>query len=342
MNTEILPNGYNDYLHTLKQRIQEAQIKAVLAANSELIYLYWDIGKSLSEKIEQEKWGSKVIDKIASDLQTNFKNSQGYSRRNLYRTIQFYHAYKNIGQFVPQAVAQIPWGHNSALLEKLTVPEERLWYAQKTIENGWSRNVLLMQIETKLYQRQELNPKNTNFEQTLPSLQSDLVQGLFKDEYVFEFLEMDEARKERDLEKRLVENIQKFMLELGNGFAFMGSQYHVEVGGQDFYIDLLFYHYRLRCLFAIDLKMGSFKPEYAGKMNFYLAVLDDLVKHPDDQPSVGLILCKDRNNIVAEYSLKGMSQPIGIAHHRQSVESELMKELPSPEQFKTLLEDDEE
>ena len=219
----------------------------------------------------------------------------------------FYLAYADTSPIVPQAVAQIPWGHNAVLWEKIKNVTERLWYAEQTVENGWSRNVLVHQIESHLYQRQ--GKAVTNFHQTLPAPQSDLAQQLLKDPYQFDFLMLGKDAQERDLEQGLLEHLRQFLLELGSGFAFLGSQYHLEIGGEDFYIDLLFYHVRLRCYVVIDLKMGKFQPEFAGKMNFYLAAVDDLLRHPDDAPSVGIILCKTKNQVVAEYALRTCSSP---------------------------------
>lgn len=228
-------------------------------------------------------------------------------------------------------MAEIPWGHNVTLFEKLKHPDERLWYAKKTIENGWSRNVLIHQIESDLYQRQ--GSAVSNFDSTLPAPQSDLARQLLKDPYTFDFLQLGEAVQERGLEQGLIDHIQRFLLELGIGFAFVGRQYHLDVGGDDFYIDLLFYHLHLRCYVVIELKMEKFKPEFAGKMNFYLAVVDDLLRHSDDQPSIGLILCKEKNQVVAEYSLRDGGKPIGVAEYVLTTElpKALESKLPSVE-----------
>lgn len=311
-----LPEGYDGFLRKLKVRIQRAQVKAALAVNRELILLYWEIGKEIVERQEEAGWGSAVIDRLSNDLGIAFPDVSGFSRRNLYRMRALYLAYRDEPEVVPQAVAQIPWGHNAVLVEKLESNDERLWYARQTVENGWSRSVLVHQIETDLYTRQVEAPKTTNFSATLPPPQSDLAEQALKDPYVFDFLSLGKEAQERDLERGLLERIRDFLLELGAGFAFMGSQYHLEVGEQDYYIDLLFYHHRLRCLVAIDLKMDDFKPEYAGKMNFYLSALDDLVRHKADNPSLGIVLCKGKNRTVAEYALRDVAKPIGVAEYR--------------------------
>jgi predicted nuclease of restriction endonuclease-like (RecB) superfamily len=238
---------------------------------------------------------------------------------------------------VQQAAAQIPWFHNCTLLDKVKAPTERLWYIQQTIEYGWSRNVLVHHIETKLYQRQ--GQATTNFEQTLPKPQSELAQQLLKDPYNFDFLSLGQAAQERDLERALIDNIRNFLLELGVGFAFVGSQYHLEVGGDDFYIDLLFYHLKLRCYVVIDLKMTAFKPEYSGKMNFYISVVDDMLRHPDDRPTIGIILCRGKNKTVAEYALRDINKPMGVSayHLNDALPETLQESLPAIAQIEKVL-----
>ncbi len=330
---DLISTDYAGFLADLKTRIRTAQTRAALSVNRELIALYFDVGRLLVEKQETLKWGDAVVAQIARDLKREFPSLEGYSKRNLYRMRAFYLAYKDDGEFVPQAVAQIPWGHNILLLAKEKDPQKRLWYAEKTIENGWSRAVLSYQLETDLHARQTSEDKSHNFDRTLPPPQSDLAAALLKDEYVFDFLSLAEDAKERDLEAALILKIRDFLLELGQGFAFMGSQYHLEVGGQDFYVDLLFYHHRLRCLVAIDLKIEDFSPSFAGQLGFYLAVLDDKVKHAQDGPTIGLLLCKNRNHIVAQYALSSSNQPMAVADYRFS------KALPAPEQWEQLLAD---
>ena len=334
--------GYDELLAGLKARIRTAQVRAALSVNRELIALYFDLGREIVERQESAGWGGAVIDRLSRDLRAAFPGVSGFSRRNLYRMRAFYLAYRDGGGIVPQLVAQIPWGHNSALLEKVSDSDERAWYAAQTFEHGWSRAVLLSQIETDLYGRQVTAPKTTNFPATLPPPQSDLAHGVLKDPYVFDFLTLADDAQERDLERGLIERIQGFLMELGAGFAFLGSQYHLEVGGQDFYVDLLFYHHRLRCLVAIDLKMDDFKPEHAGKMNFYLSALDDLVRHPDDGPSIGIVLCRGRNRTVAEYALRDTHKPIGVSEWRltHTLPGELQEALPSAAALEQLIERD--
>ncbi len=313
--TLTVTDDYRAFIADLKTRIQAARIKAAVTVNRQLIALYWDIGKLIAEKQRASGWGDAVIDQIAGDLTREFQTMKGFSRRNLYRMKQFYAFYADQGESVPQLVAQIPWGHNDLIIQKIKEREKALWYVQKTIENGWSRNALGLQIDNRLYERQATLPRIDNFAERLPAPQSDLARATLKDPYLFDFLDVGEEAHERELETALVERITRFMLELGKGFAFVGRQYHLEVGGEDFYLDLLFYHVRLHCYVALELKTGPFKPEYAGKLNFYLTALDEQVKLPEDQPSIGLILCKHRNNLVAEYALRDLGKPIGIARY---------------------------
>ena len=333
--------GYEDFLRDLKAHIRSAQTKAILSANRELILLYWQIGRDILRHQKDEGWGAKVIDRLAIDLRRAFPEMQGFSSRNLKYMRAFSEAYPE-EQFVQQVAAQIPWFHNCLLLDKVKDTGQREWYIRQTIENGWSRAVLVHQIETDLYQRQVKTSKATNFPGALPSPQSDLVQQTLKDPYIFDFLTLGREAQERDLERALVERIKDFLLELGVGFAFMGNQYHLEVGGQDFYIDLLFYHHRLRCFVAIDLKMEDFQPEFSGKMNFYLSALDETIRNPEDQPSVGIILCKGKNRTIAEYALRDMKKPMGVSEYRftKKLPKDLVKELPAPRDLQKLIEEE--
>jgi predicted nuclease of restriction endonuclease-like (RecB) superfamily len=307
-------------------------LKAIVAVNRELILLYWRIGRDILERQAQQGWGAKVVEQLATDLHKDFPQMRGFSQRNLKYMRAFAAAYPD-EQFVQEVLAQITWYHNIALIEKLKSPEERLWYAQKTVEHGWSRNVLVHQIETGLHRR--LGAALTNFDRTLPKPQSDLAQQLLKDPYNFDFLSLGEEVQERDLERALVNHIRDFLLELGVGFAFVGSQYHLEVEGDDFYIDLLFYHLRLRCYVVIDLKIKEFQPEYSGKMNFYISAVDDLLRHPDDQPTIGIILCRGKKKTVAEYALRDLNKPIGISTYKlkNSLPQTLQGNLPTLEQL---------
>jgi len=329
--------GYEEFVADLKTRIRTAQIKAALAVNSELISLYWEIGKGIVERQEKANWGDEILHRLSADLMKAFPEMKGFSRANLYRMRAFYLAHREQAEFVAQAVRQIPWGHNIFIFEKIKFPDAQLWYIQQTIENGWSRNVLRHHIDTDLYRRQTTAEKTTNFSLTLPPLQSELVEQTIKDEYIFDFLTLRRDAHERELERGLLERLRDFLLELGKGFAFLGSQYHLEVGGQDFYIDLLFYHHRLRCLVAIDLKMADFQPADAGQMNFYLSALDDLVRHPEDKPSVGIILCKGKNRAVAEYALRDIAKPLGVSAFKTK---ELTDALPSLEELERVLADE--
>ncbi len=327
-----IPENYDDFLRDLKERIRSAQVRAALSVNRELVLLYWQLGQDILTRQRQQGWGAKVIDRLASDLQKEFPDMKGFSPRNLKYMRAFAEAYPN-EPIVQEVLAQITWYHNIALIEKLKSPEERLWYAQKTVEHGWSRNVLVHQIETGLHRR--LGAALTNFDRTLPKPQSDLAQQLLKDPYNFEFLSLGQEVQERDLERALVNHIRDFLLELGVGFAFVGSQYHLEIDGDDFYIDLLFYHLRLRCYVVIDLKMKEFQPEYSGKMNFYISAVDDLLRHPDDQPTIGIILCRGKKKTVAEYALRDLNKPIGISTYqlKDSLPQTLQGNLPTLEQL---------
>jgi len=327
--------GYEGFLRDLKQRIQAAQIRAALAVNSELVRLYWSIGRDILARQEEQGWGTRVIDRLSADLRREFPEMQGFSPRNLKYMRSFAEHYPD--ESIVQAVlAQIPWYHNIALLEKLSTIEERLWYARATVEHGWSRNVLVHQIETKLHERQ--GKAITNFERTLPAPQSDLAQQVLKDPFSFDFLTLHKDARERELQEGLINHIRQFLLELGKGFAFVGSPYRLTVGGDEFEIDLLFYHLQLRCYVVIDLKIGKFSPQDAGQMNFYLSAVDDLLRHKDDAPSIGLILCKSKNEIVAEYALRDVNKPIGVATHlTREIEASLPKDfqysLPTVEEI---------
>ena len=305
-----VPEGYESFFKSLKERVQAVQLRAALSVNRELVLLYWSIGRDILARQKNQGWGAKVIDRLAADLRREFPEMTGFSPRNLKYMRTFAEAWPD-EQIVQAPLAQITWYHNIALIEKLTNAEQRLWYARKAIENGWSRNVLVHQIESGLFRRQGNAP--TNFTRTLPALQSELAQQVIKDPYNFEFLSLAEEAKERDLERALIDHLRDFLLELGVGFAFVGSQYPLEVGGQEFRIDLLFYHLRFRGYIVIELKVEEFKPEFSGKMNFYLSAIDDLLRHPDDQPSIGIILCKSKNKTVAEYALRDLGKPVGIS-----------------------------
>ena len=339
--TDLLPKGYAELLGQLKERIRSAQLRAALAVNRELVLLYWQIGRDILTRQEHEGWGTKVIDRLAADLRRSFPEMTGLSPRNLKYMRAFAEAWPDEA-IVQQLVAQIPWGHNVRLLDHVKDRGEREWYIRKTIEHGWSRNVLVHWIESDLYERQ--GKARTNFERTLPPLQSDLARETLKDPYNFEFLTLAGDAEERALQKGLLEHIQQFLIELGAGFAFVGQQYRLEVGGEDFFIDLLFYHLKLRCYVVIELKTTPFKPEYAGKMNFYLSAVDDLLRHPDDKPSIGIILCKAKNQVVAEYALRDLAKPVGVSSYItklvESLPPLLRGSLPSPKELEAELKKD--
>jgi predicted nuclease of restriction endonuclease-like (RecB) superfamily len=332
----LLPADYQQLLTELKTRIRQTQVRAALAVNAELVQLYWHIGYRILQQEQQRGWGGKVIDQLAQDLRRAFPELAGFSVRNLKYMRAFAKAWPAT-EFVQQVAAQIPWFHNCLLLDKVKVPAERAWYARQTIEHGWSRNVLAAQVESSLYHRQ--GRAVSNFTRTLPAPQSELAQQVLKDPYTFDFLSLGVQAQERDLERGLLAHVRSFLLELGKGFALVGSQYHLEVGGQDYYLDLLFYHLQLRCFVIIDLKMGEFKPEDSGKMNFYLAAADDLLRHPTDQATIGLILCKSQNRVVSEYALRGLSQPIGVAEWQltRALPAELLRSLPTTEELDAAL-----
>ncbi|HEV7588327.1 MAG TPA: PDDEXK nuclease domain-containing protein, partial [Longimicrobium sp.] len=327
------PIGYGELLEALKTRIQGAQVQAKLAVNRELIQLYWDIGREVAERQQEEGWGSAAIERLSCDLRGAFPDVQGFSPRNLWRMRSLYLSYTREvgpllplpdvdGEFLPQAVAEIPWGHNIVLMEKLAGPAERLWYARKTVEHGWSRSVLLHQIDTRLHARS--GRAVTNFDRALPEGQTDLVRELLKDPYHFEFLQLGPALQERELERALLANVRDFLLELGVGFALVGSQYRLSVEGQDYYVDLLFYHISLCRYVIVELKVGAFTPEDAGKMAFYLTTVDEQLRADGHRATIGLILCKEHNRVVAEYALRGIERPIGVAEFR------LTAQLPKP------------
>jgi predicted nuclease of restriction endonuclease-like (RecB) superfamily len=337
MSKETPPSSaYKALLADMKRRIQEAQVRAGLAVNRELVLLYWSIGREILVRQEREGWGAKVIDSLARDLHQSFPEMKGLSPRNLKYMRALAEAWPE-ESIVQQAAAQIPWFHNCTLLDKVKDPLERLWYTQQTIANGWSRNVLILQIESGLYRRQ--GKAISNFEVALPKPQSDLAQQLLKDPYNFDFLTLDKDARERDIERGLLDHLRQFLLELGSGFAFVGSQVPLEVGGEDYRLDLLFYHLKLRVFIVAEVKAGPFRPEYIGKMNFYLSAVDDLLRHSSDQPSIGLILCRSKEGIVVEYALRDIGKPMGIAEFRltESLPDTLKSNLPSIEELESEL-----
>ena len=328
-NDLSLPSGYLEALEDIKARVRAARIRASLSVNRELIILYWEIGHLILQRQHTEGWGTKVIDRLSIDLNREFPDQKGFSARNLKYMRKFAECYPD-KEIVQQPAAQIPWFHNCAILDKVKDPVQREWYARATIEYGWSRAVLVHQIDSALYSRQ--GRALTNFQATLPAPQSDLAQQLIKDPYNFEFLGLGPNISERQLEAALIDRLKDFLIELGKSFAFVGQQYHLDVGDEDYYLDLLFYHLHLRCYVVIDLKVVPFKPEFAGKMNFYLSAVDDQLCHSDDQPTIGLILCKERNRLVVEYALRDTTKPMGVATYRV-LPRKLKGELPTARQI---------
>ena len=328
---------YRHLLREIKETIQSSQFRAVSSVNRELISLYWSVGKSILDNQQKDGWGSKFIENLAADIKLTFPKITGFSVRNLKYMRKFAQEYPDF-EFVQASLAQITWYHHIALLDKVKGTPMRVWYVQKIIENGWSRNVLVHQIETHLYERQAIADKTTNFDRILPSPQSELAEETLKDPYVFDFIMLSENLKEADLERELVAKITRFLLELGAGFAFLGNQYHLSIGDEDFYIDLLFYNTKLRCYFVIELKTGKFKPEYAGKLNFYLSAVDDTLKTNGDNPSVGILLCKEKNKMIAEYALRDMTKPIGVSEYKvfSELPDDLRNALPAIERLEDL------
>jgi predicted nuclease of restriction endonuclease-like (RecB) superfamily len=335
------PRDYESFLGELKERIRAAQLRAAVAVNRELVLLYWQIGRDILARQQEHGWGAKVVDRLAADLRRELPGVEGFSPRNLKYMRAFAAAWPD-ESIVQQLVAQIPWGHNVRLLDMVKDPGDREWYARKVIENGWSRNVLVHWIESGLHERQ--GQAATNFDRSLPAPQSDLAREVLKDPYSFDFLTLAADAAEREIERGLVDHIREFLIELGVGFAFIGQQYRLQVGGEDFVLDLLFYHLKLRCFLVIELKAGPFEPEHAGKMNFYLSAVDDLLRHPDDQPSIGIILCKSKNKVVAEYALRDVRKPVGVSSYVtklvESLPKDLRGSLPSPKEIEAELSGD--
>jgi predicted nuclease of restriction endonuclease-like (RecB) superfamily len=331
-----LPSDYTAWLAELKTRIHSAQQRASLAVNRELVLLYWQIGRDILDRQGREGWGTRVIERLAQDLRSAFPDMKGFSPRNLKYMRSFAEAWPD-AEFVQQAAAQLPWFHLCTLIDKLKTPEERNWYLAKTIKHNWSRSMLVMQIETGLLARQ--GQALTNFPVSLPEPQSDLARESLKDPYRFDFLGLTEEAQEREIEHALVKHVTEFLLELGAGFAYVGRQVLLNVGGDEFFIDLLFYHLRLRCFVVIELKAGSFKPEHLGQLGFYLTAIDRDMKGEHDNPTIGLLLCKTKNKVVAEYALGDKTQPMGIAEYRlvESLPAALQTNLPSIEEIERAL-----
>ena len=368
MNELLNNHDYKNWLIELKSNIKHSQIKAALAVNSQLLQLYWDLGRQITEKQETAKWGSGFIDQLSKDLREDFPKMSGFSAANLRRCRQFFTFYREnsiwaqlvpklensnsqqvvdklqdienkevikVAQVVPQLenqLFQIPWGHHILIMQKIKDVSEAFFYVKETIENSWSRAVLEYQIETNLYARK--GKAITNFKNTLPEIESDLANALLKDPYNFDFLTLTEKVKERDLEQQLVANITQFLLELGKGFAYLGRQFSITVGGKEFKTDLLFYHTRLKCYIVIELKVTEFEPEFLGKLNFYLSAVNRLVKAVDDKPSIGILLCKSKNDVVVDFALQDINKPLGVSEYTYTqLPAELREALPTIEQL---------
>lgn len=326
MTKNIAGDNYKKFLADLKSRVATSRYRAALSANREMILLYHHIGTEILRSQDKHGWGAKIISQLSRDLRSEFPEMKGFSPQNLKYMKRFAEEY-NLEEIGQQAVDQLPWGHNIVLMYEIQDKKEREFYIQKTKDHSWTRNILSMQIETNLYKRE--GKAITNFSAKLPAPHSDLANATLRNPYLFDFLSLGKDAHEREVEKALVTHIERFLIELGEGFAFLGRQYHLQVEDQDFYLDLLFYHIKLRSFFVVELKTGKFKPEYAGKMNFYLSAVDDLLRQPGDNPSIGLILCRSKVGVLAEYALRDMSKPIGLAEYKLT---ELL-----PKEIKTLL-----
>jgi predicted nuclease of restriction endonuclease-like (RecB) superfamily len=319
-----LPGDYAEVLIKIKHRIQQTRLRVVLAANSAMVMLYWDIGRMILDRQERAGWGAKIIDRLSTDLREAYPEMKGFSPRNLNYMRAFAAAWPK-GEFVQQLAAQIPWFHNCLLLDRVPEAATREWYIKSAIEEGWSRNILAMQINSRAHLRH--GKAITNFKMTLPPPGSDMAAQVFKDPYLFDFLGTADPRKEAEVEQALVDHIQRFLLELGSGFAFVGRQVHLEFSSCDYYLDLLFYHLRLRCYVVIELKAVPFDPGFVGKMNMYLSAVDDLLRHHEDKPTIGLLLCRSKNKIVVEYALRDLKKPIGVAEWETRIVEKLPEEL---------------
>lgn len=335
--TNIEINKYKEILENVKNEILKSQYKAMQVVNRELIIMYWHIGQII---LENSKWGNRFIDNLSVDLKLDFPNATGFSVRNLKYMRKFAEEYPNF-EFVQQLVAQIPWGHNVILLDKIKDIKEREWYINETIKNGWSRNMLKIQIDGKIYERQVIADKITNFPRTLPDTQSDLAIQTMKDPYLFDFISIKGKAKELEIENAMIDKIKDVLIELGKGFAFVGNQYKLVVSGKEYFIDLLFYHIKLKCYVVVELKAREFEPTDAGQLNFYLSAVDDLVKDKTDNPTIGLLLCKNKDNFTAEYALRNINSPIGVSEYKllEDIPEYLKSQLPKAEDIQIHIQD---
>lgn len=334
---EIQGTQYSVWLDDIRQRIRAARLKAALAVNAQLLEVYWELGKEIVQKQNEAGWGDSVLEQLSADLRESFPDMKGFSRRNLYAIRQWYLFYSQAFEFVPRSVAQIPWGHNRLIISKTKNTDEALFYAKTCVENGWTRDQLEVQLRNGYHLSKGMT--TNNFTQTLPAPQSQLAVECIRDPYHFDFLGLEDSAQERDIENAMMHHITRFLVEMGKGFAFVGRQYAIAVSDTEYFIDLLFYHLHLRCFVVVELKAGKFRPEYAGKLNFYLSAIDSQLKHPTDNPSIGLILCRTKDSIEAEYSLRDIQKPIGISeyHLTQALPKELEHQLPTVEQLESRL-----
>lgn len=334
MNKSVVNSQeYKDWLNNIKQQISSAKNKVALSINEQLLQLYWSLGKEIADKSDNAKWGTKIIEKIAIDLKHEFPEIKGFSKRNLYAIKQWYLFYSQKYEFMPQAVAQIPWGHNRLIISKIKDVNAAIFYATETFQHSWNRDTLEIQISSNFIQRK--GSKSNNFDNTLTVTQSNIAKQTLKDPYNFDFLGLENEAQEREIEKQLTRRITDFLLELGKGFAFVGRQYKIEVSDNDYYIDLLFYHLELRCYVVVELKSGKFKPEFAGKLNFYLSAVDSLLKKENDNPTIGILLCKKKDKIEAEYALRDINKPMGISEYNltEAIPDNIKTSLPSIEEL---------
>jgi predicted nuclease of restriction endonuclease-like (RecB) superfamily len=338
----VKTDDYKAFIRDIKQRIQTAQIKAAVTVNQELLRLYWDMAERMVAKQEQTQWGDGFIKQMSIDLHEEFPGMKGFSERNLKYIRQWYQFFRKSDSIGQQLVAQIPWGHNIAILSKCKNTVEAIFYIQKTIQNNWSRAVLIHHIESGLYSRE--GKAITNFQTTLPAPHSDLARQTMKDPYNFDFLTLREKHDEKELENALVKHVTKFLLELGAGFSFIGRQYRLEVAGDEYFVELLFYHVKLHCYIVIELKAVKFKPEFAGKLNFYVSAVDGILKTKIDNPTIGIIICKSKNDTVVEYALKDIHKPIGVSEYiiTKNLPDDLKSSLPSIEEIEAELGGDDE
>ena len=350
MNTLLNTKEYREFIKELKNRIQSAQLKAAVSVNQTMLQLYWDLAERIITRQQASAWGDGILGQISHDLQSEFPDMKGFSLRNLQYMRQWYQFWSETNSIVQQAaaqldnalyvqqlVSQIPWWHNVIIISKVKEQDEALFYVQQTIQNNWSRAVLTHHIESRLFQRE--GKAITNFKATLPAPQSDLAQQILKDPYNFDFLLLRKKHDEKELEDALIEHVTRFLLELGAGFSYIGRQYKLEVGDDDYFIDLLFYHTRLHCFVVIELKAVKFKPEFAGKLNFYVSAVDGILKTEQDNPTIGIIICKSKNDVVVEYALKDIHKPIGVSEYliTKNLPAEYQSSLPSIEQIEAEL-----